>query len=58
LPLRYSEAEAAETQTWLQFVVECGYLAREAAMELYKEYESVIAMLVSMRNHPEDWCIG
>jgi four helix bundle protein len=56
--LNDSEAEAAETQTWLQFAVECGYLAREAATELYKEYESVIAMLVSMRNHPEDWCVG
>jgi hypothetical protein len=33
-------------------------MARESASELYKEYESIIAMLVSMRNHPEDWCIG
>jgi four helix bundle protein len=56
--LNDSEAEAAETQTWIQFAVECGYMARETASELYKEYESVIAMLVSMRNHLEDWCIG
>jgi hypothetical protein len=33
-------------------------MARETASELYKEYESIIAMLVSMRNHSEDWCIG
>jgi hypothetical protein len=26
--------------------------------ELYSEYESIIAMLVSMRNHPKDWRIG
>src|SRR5215470_2025169 len=52
-----SEAEAAETQTWLQFSVECKYLARDAASELYKEYEAIIAVLVSMRYHPEDWCI-
>ena len=56
--LNDSEAEAAETQSWIQFAVECGYMARESASELYKEYESIIAMLVSMRNHPEDWCIG
>src|SRR5215475_6631290 len=56
--LNDSEAEAAETQTWIQFAVECGYMARESASEVYKEYESVIAMLVSMRNHPEDWRIG
>jgi len=53
-----SEAEAAETQTWLQFAVECKYLSREIASELYNEYESIIAMLVSIRNHPEDWRIG
>lgn len=56
--LNDSEAEAAETQSWIQFAVECGYMARESASELYKEYESIIAMLVSMRNHPEAWCIG
>jgi four helix bundle protein len=56
--LNDSEAEAAETQTWIQFAVECGYLSRESASELYKEYESIIAMLVSMRNHTDDWCIG
>ena len=56
--LNDSEAEAAETQTWIQFAVECGYMARETASELYREYESIIAMLVSMRNHSEDWCIG
>jgi four helix bundle protein len=56
--LNDSEAEAAETQTWIQFAVECGYLARESASELYREYESIVAMLISMRNHPEDWCIG
>ena len=53
-----SEAEAAETQTWIQFSVECGYLDRDVASELYREYESIIAILVSMRNHPEDWSIG
>lgn len=52
------EAEAAETQTWIQFAVECGYLVREEGSELYREYESIIAMLVSMRNHLEDRCLG
>jgi four helix bundle protein len=56
--LNDSEAEAAETQTWIQFSVECGYLARETGTELYREYESIIAMLVSMRNQPQYWCIG
>ncbi len=56
--LNDSEAEAAETQTWIQIAVEFGYMARETATELYSKYESIIAMLVSMRNHPKDWRIG
>ncbi|MGH9843249.1 MAG: four helix bundle protein [Blastocatellia bacterium] len=56
--LNDSEAEAAETQTWIQFSVKCGYFERSAAAELYQEYDSIIAMLVSMRNHPKDWCVG
>jgi len=51
-----SEAEAAETQVWLQFSVECGYLSREIGTELYAEYDAILGMLVSMIVHPEDWC--
>src|SRR6201991_2241517 len=31
-----SESEAAETQVWLQFAVECGYVNRDAAIPLYQ----------------------
>ena len=50
-----SEAEAAETQTWIQFAVKCGYLSHEQAAELYKHYDSIIGMLVNMIIHPEQW---
>jgi four helix bundle protein len=53
-----SEAEAAETQTWIQFAVECNYLNRETGVQLYKEYDSILGMLVTMINRPEVWCIG
>lgn len=53
-----SEAEAAETQCWIQYAVECGYLNREIAIELFDEYDSILSMLVTMRKHPERWCIG
>lgn len=56
--LNDSEAEAAETQTWLQFAVECGYANAEATRELYAEYDSIIAMLVNMQNHPDDWSLA
>ncbi len=50
-----SEAEAAETQTWLQFAVKCGYLSATEAKTLYKNYDAIIGMLVSMITHPEQW---
>lgn len=53
-----SETEAAETQIWLEFAVNCGYLAREQGREIYKRYDSIIAMLVRMINNPGAWIIG
>lgn len=52
-----SEAEAAETQVWLQFSVESGYLSRTKGTELYKEYDAILGMLVKMITHPEDWVL-
>ncbi len=49
------EAEAAETQIWIQFAVECAYLDRATGATLYKEYDAIIGMLVTMINHPENW---
>src|SRR3954463_16176345 len=37
-----AESEAAETQTWLEFAVKCGYLDREQAAPLYQAYDQVI----------------
>jgi four helix bundle protein len=55
--LNDAEGEAAETQTWLQFAVECGYANAETSRDIYAEYDSIIAMLVNMQNHPEDWSL-
>ncbi len=52
-----SETEAAETQTWLEFSVRCGYLDAEVARELYKNYDEIIGTIVGMINHPEKWII-
>ncbi|MEY2880161.1 MAG: hypothetical protein RLZZ15_2541 [Verrucomicrobiota bacterium] len=41
--LNNSEGEAAETQVWIQFAVECGYLERERARQLYGEYDAILA---------------
>jgi four helix bundle protein len=51
------ECEAAETQVWLQFAVECEYLDRDVAAAIYLAYEEVLRMLVAMIDRPESWII-
>ena len=53
--LNDAEGEAAETQTWLEFSVRCNYLEKESGRELFKEYDEIIAMLLSMGNNPDKW---
>lgn len=55
--LNDAEGEAAETQSWLEFSVRCGYLERENGKRLFKEYDEIISMLVSMGNNPESWVL-
>jgi len=55
--LNDSEAEAAETQSWLQFSVKCEYMQREPAELLYRECEKVIGMLVRMQNQSKTWTL-
>ncbi len=52
-----SEGEAAETQTWLEFSVRCGYMEKETGRELFREYDEIISMLVAMINNPEKWIL-
>ena len=51
------EAEAAETQTWLEFCVKCDYLNAETARKLYKTYNQILAKLVNMINNTSDWLL-
>lgn len=52
-----AEGESAETQTWLDFAVDCGYLSSETRDRLNKEYNHILAMLVTMITHPEKWSL-
>ena len=52
-----SEGEAAETQTWLQFSVECQYLDKTTAKTLYHTYDEIIAILVSMAYNASQWTL-
>jgi four helix bundle protein len=52
-----AEAEAAETQVWIEFAVKCSYTDRDRAAALYQAYDEILRILVSMINHPECWLI-
>ncbi len=56
--LNDAESEAAETQTWLRFAVECTYLSPEIAQELRQVYDQVIGKLVNMINNPKPWLLA
>ena len=48
-----SDAEATETQVWLDFARDCGYLSTEKHKELLSQYEEIGRMLHAMIDHPE-----
>jgi four helix bundle protein len=52
-----AEAEAAETEVWLEVAVRCGYLDQVQASLLEQEYEHVLGKLVNMISHPQQWAI-
>lgn len=52
-----AEGEAAETQVWIEFGVKCNYLNRDAAATLYRTYEEILRMIVSMIAHPQPWLL-
>ena len=50
--LNDAESEAAETQTWIRFAVECGYVASDIASGIYDDYDHIIGKLVNMISNP------
>jgi four helix bundle protein len=48
-----SDAEATETQVWLDFARDCGYSSSKGHNELIARYEEVGRMLHAMIEHPE-----
>ncbi len=52
-----AEAEAAETQVWLEFAVQCHYLQVELGQELLTSYDNILGKLVSMINNPKPWLL-
>jgi four helix bundle protein len=52
-----AEAEAAETQTWLDFALKCRYIDLEVYKRADKEYDHIIGKLVNMARYPEKWTV-
>jgi len=48
--------EAAETQTWLEFALECNYINKEMFERLDGKYEHIFAMLITMERKAETFC--
>ena len=55
--LNAAEGEAAETQTWLEYAVKCGYMTKQKAREIHKLYNNSLGKLVNMGNNPAQWVL-
>ncbi|MDZ8052043.1 MAG: four helix bundle protein [Aulosira sp. ZfuVER01] len=55
--LNDAESEAAETQTWIEIALRCGYWDKDVALKLDTRCEEVLSQLVAMASHPEKWTI-
>ena len=53
--LNDAESGAAETQTWLRFAMDCGYLAQEGGQKLHQTYDFIITELDNMIINPSNW---
>jgi len=56
--LNIAEAEAAETQVWIQFAVDCMYLTSEQARPLYAKYDEIVAQIVHLIENPKPWILN
>ncbi len=51
-----SSQEASETQTWLEFALNCNYINKNTFDELYQKYEHIFAMLITMERKAHTFC--
>ncbi len=56
--LNIAEAEAAESQVWIDYAAAHGYLDARVAEQANAFYDEIIRMLVAMISSPEKWCIA
>lgn len=53
--LNEAESEAAETQTWIEFSIICGYLDAQTGQELFQKYTDILTDLDRLIEHASAW---
>jgi hypothetical protein len=52
-----AEAEAAETQVWPDYSIECCYISSMVHEKLFIDYDNIIGKRVTMINQSDKWNI-
>jgi four helix bundle protein len=52
-----AEAEAAETQTWIEFAVKCHYLEPEVGRDIYRTYDQILGQIVNLIKNSASWIL-
>ena len=52
-----SEGEAEETRVFLELAFRCGYILQEEMEQLDSTYDGILAQLVHMIDHKDQWTI-
>ena len=52
-----SLGEEYETEVWLDYSRDCGYIQTATHAQIISEYDEVRKMLISMINNPDKWCL-
>lgn len=53
--LNDADGEVAETQNWLDFAFACAYIDENTYLDLYKKYDEILGMIVSMTVNAKKW---
>lgn len=52
-----AETEAAETQVWIEYAVQCDYLEANSGRALYRKYNQIIGKLVTLQKQSKIWTL-
>lgn len=55
--LNGADGAAAETQSWIEYSVRCGYLTAKDGRELHRTDDRILGKLVKMQSNPAVWLL-